>query len=45
MYDNFDLESKKVEFGISGCTYFTMMDIFNMDVPKPNFDYEDDLPM
>lgn len=43
--DDFELESRKVEFGFyDEDYYYTMEDVINPDVPEANLDYEDGLP-
>jgi hypothetical protein len=42
--EDFEVESRIVEFGMSGVTYFTMEDIIDLDVPQADFDSKIDLP-
>ena len=41
--DDFELESRKVEFGFYDEDYFTMEDVIDPNTPKADLDYEDDL--
>lgn len=40
---NFEIENRKVDYGISA-DYYTMDDIIDPNIPEADFDYVDDLP-